>query len=1369
MSNEFNAPFEYRLIYVFRIEDSAHAGMVKVGEATIHATKDYKQYASSCSELNSAANARIRQYTQTAGIQYKLLYTEIAVYDEKQKDGTYKTKYFTDHKVHNVLKRSGVRNHYFDNNAKANEWFECDLETVKNAIKAVKNNQSSLSGYQVSSDNNPIIFRPEQEKAITDTLKQFEHSNKMLWNAKMRFGKTLSALEVIKRAKYKKSIIITHRPDVDAGWFDDFKKIFYERDTEYSYGSKSNGHTIDELVLSNKPFVYFASIQDLRGSIEVGGKYPKNDEVFAVDWDLVITDEAHEGTQTVLGKKVRERLINEHNKDLSLSGTPFNLFDLYSNDDTFTWDYIMEQEAKEEWMKDPNKLGDHNPYEELPKLNIFTYHLEKLLVAENGSFIDLDDKAFNFKEFFRVWTGDKNKDFSVMPETAKKGDFVHEDAVKAFLDLLCKKDKETNYPFSTDEYRDFFRHTLWMIPGVKEGKALTNLLKKHPVFGSGQFRIVNVAGNGDEDWTQEQKALNKLRKAIGPKPEETRTITISCGRLTTGVTVPEWTAVFMLSGSYSTDAKTYLQTIFRVQSPANINGKMKENCYVFDFAPDRTLKVIHEAIKKSAKKREVGTTVESLLGKFLNFCPVVSLIESEMKAITADYLLQEIKRVYTERVVDSGFEDTKLYNDELLKLDGLELEKFAALQKIIGKTKQTKKVNDVDVNNTGLTREEREKLEELKKKQKKKPLTEEEKRHFEELRKKQEQKSTAISILRGISIRIPLLVYGLNKDYDSEIKIEDLLDDSVVDPVSWKEFMPDGVTKDMFKDFIKYYDKDIFISACRKIRAISKNCDNYEPTERIRELVKLFAKFKNPDKETVLTPWRVVNLHMSETIGGYDFFDETHDKEICEPRYVNQSGITDKVLNKESKILEINSKTGLYPLYVTYSLYRERIKNLGSIDEKKKLEIWDKVVKEQVFVICKTPMAKAITKRTLLGYRNGKVNMHSFDDLIMQLKDKQTQFKERVLKPSFWDLRGSKQMKFNAVVGNPPYQEEGGNNNKKMPIYNFFWDASIKLSNFVSLITPARFLFNAGQTSKEWNKKMLNDEHLKLISYYPDSKTIFPTAEIKGGVCICIWDKDEFFEPIKEFIPDDMLSRVSKRFVNDCENNLPSIIFGGRSDLKFNDAFLKAYPESINDRIKAIQAKHPEVKTLSPNEEYELKSSTFEVLPYAFKDTKPNDPSNFYCLLGLEEKRRVYKWIEKKYMDPRYPKNNNISNFKVFLPESNGDGKFGEVLSNPVVGKAFDSSTPTFISIGNFASIEEAENLLKYLKTKTVRALLSLCKKTQHNPRTSWAYVPLQNFTNQSDIDWNGSIEELDKQLYKKYKLDDSEIDFIESNVQKMS
>ncbi len=1351
---KFNETFDYKLIYVFSINDDNHRNMLKVGEATIKCDKDYRNYHPNCSELNTAAHNRIKQYTNTAGIVYKLEYTEIAVYDELQKDGTYKTKYFTDYKVHKVLKRSGIKNHYFDNSIKANEWFLTNLETVKNAIKAVKNNQAALTNAEISEEYSEIIFRPEQEKAISETIKQFKVSNKMLWNAKMRFGKTLSALEVIKRMQLEKSIIITHRPDVNDGWFDDFKKIFYEKNNEYLYGSKTKGMKINELLKSKKPFVYFASIQDLRGSIEAGGKYAKNDDVFAVKWDLVITDEAHEGTQTELGKKVREKLINDNNKELSLSGTPFNLFDMYSSDNTFTWDYIMEQEAKHNWYRDPLRLGDYNPYEELPKLNIFTYYLEKLLVNEKGSFINLDDKAFKLSEFFRVWTGDKNKDHAIMSKDVKKGHFVHEDAVNAFLDLLCKKDEERNYPFSNDIYRDYFRHSLWMIPGVKEGKALEELLKKHVVFGNGNFNIVNVAGEGGDEYRAEKKALDKLRRAIGDKPEESRTITLSCGRLTTGITVPEWTAVFMLSGGYTTDAKTYLQTIFRVQSPANINGKIKQNCYVFDFAPDRTLRVIHEAVKRSAFRRRPPMEVEYLTSKFLNFCPVISFDESEMREYKAGELLQRIKNVYAERVVESGFEDVKLYNDELLRLDGIELEKFENLQKIIGKTKQTKNANDVDLVKNGLTEEERKRIEELEKKKKsKQPLTEEEKEELERKKKIYEQRAAAITILRGISIRMPLLIYGLDKDFDTEIRIEDLLDDSIIDEASWNEFMPKGVTKDIFRDFIKYYDKDIFISACRKIRAISKNSDNYLPTERVKEVAKLFLKFKNPDKETVLTPWKVVNMHLSHTIGGYSFYNETFDTLLEEPILVEYNNVTSNVFTKDSKILEINSKSGFYPLYVTYSLYKEHIKNISSneLTIEKEREIWDNIVKEQVFIICKTPMAKSITKRTLLGYRSGKINAHAFDDLIMQMKDKPEKLVSKNVSYGFWNKKGNGNMKFNAILGNPPYQEILKDNKMSRNIYHEFVKFAINIKpEFISLIMPSKW--SAGELGpykemKGFFEFFTKDDHLLVMHDYTSCLEVFTNVDIKGGVCYFLYSSNQsgcmhYFLHENGNVIEDM-RKIS--------NNDNGVMIRYHHLLAVIDKVSKETQQKFTDIVSSWNP-------------YGFISDLF-VKDYGIKLN--NEKNDLYSVLiyGLKQGKRCIQYLSENDI---IKKSMGFDKYKMFITRANGSGVFGEKFSTPISANPYEICTDTFLEVGPFDTKFEADAAVKYVKTKFFRALVG-CKKTGvFSYKDAFLYVPLQNFSIDSDIDWSSSIENIDQQLYQKYRLSEIEINFINDKVLKM-
>ena len=1340
-NNNFDSTFRYKLIYVFRINDKAHSGMYKVGEATIHTNKPYTAFAPSCHELNYAAKQRINSYTSTAGIVYDLVYTEIAVFNEKQKDGSFKIKAFNDHKVHEVLKRSGIKNHYFDTEAKQNEWFVTDLQTIVLAIKAVKNNQSALPGHAISNNTNPIVFRPEQAKAIKDTITQFGVGNHMLWNEKMRFGKTLCALEVVKQMGFQKTIIITHRPAVDDGWFDDFKKIFYEPNTEYSYGSKNNGKTIADLIASKKPFVYFASIQDLRGSIEVGGKYPKNDEVFDIEWDLVVTDEAHEGTQTDLGKKVREKLIKENTKDLSLSGTPFNLFDLYSDDNTYTWDYIMEQEAKYNWMKNPDLLGDHNPYEELPKLNIFTYHLEKLLT--NLDFEEIEDKAFNFKEFFRTWTGKKEKDFAPVPKAANIGDFVHEKAVNAFLDLLCSKNTDTNYPFSTDEYRDFFRHTLWMVPGVKEAKALSALLKKHIVFGSGAFKIVNVAGSGDDDYAEEQKALDKLRKAIGKHPESSYTITISCGRLTTGVTVPEWTGVLMLAGSYVTDAKQYLQTIFRVQTPANINGKIKENCYVFDFAPDRTLRVIYDAMKKSATRRQPKVELEVLMGQFINFCPVIALDSSQMVEFKAEQLLQEIKRAYIDRVLDSGFDDMKLYNEELLQLTDVDIEKFNSLQQIIGKTGQTKKAKDVKVSENNLTDEEREELERLRK-ERKKEKTEEEKKLDEERRKKLEQKNAAISILRGISIRIPLMVYGLNKDIGFDISIDDFAD--LVDEESWKEFMPAGVTKDLFKDFIKYYDKDIFIGTCRKIRQISKDADELEPTERVVRLIALFNKFKNPDKETVLTPWNVVNLHMSKTIGGYDFFDENHIKGqmIDEPRFVNNDPFTNDIFAKDCKLLEINSKTGLYPLYLTYTIYRLNLNNVPINKQtfEKKYEIWDKAVTDNVFVVCKTEMAKMITRRTLIGYRYAKINAHAFDDLIMQLRDKPDKLISKLKKTSFWNKGGNIEMKFNAVVGNPPYQ--GVNHSQ---IYPFFYLSSIALGEHVSLIFPTGWQEpkNANNLARMNAAEVKYD---KQIVFIDNRQNVFPGIGGAEWTNIILWKKGY----------DNKLNGSQLIYTNG-EN--PEEI---KLPLEISSITKPSEIIKLGNIVTKTHSFKTAMNIVSTNKPYGLRKNIIDnydyyKLPAMFEERQSDDDLTLYA-----SNERI-RYCPKNYPLPK--KSSALYKYKVFIPSAWGNmsekSGLGGAYSDIIIGRPGDICTETFVECGEFDSLAMAQKFAKYAMTKFVRALLYVNKVSQQSSRSVWEAVPLEDF---KESWWNKTIAEIDEELFKKYSIDKDIINFVKKNIQ---
>lgn len=1327
--NSFEKTFEYKLIYVFRINDQAHEGLLKIGEATCNTDKNPDEILPNCNMLNVAAKKRINQYTTTAGISYELLYTELARH-YVTKNGQRKLEAFSDHDVHKVLERTGIKRYYFDTQNKANEWFKVDLETAKKAINAVKEGRSSLLLSEVSEGKSPIIFRPEQADAIRKTIKQFKTGNQMLWNAKMRFGKTLTALQVAKECEFKHILILTHRPVVSIGWYEDFEKIFY--DTDYVFGSKTKGEDINNLIDTDKKFVYFASMQDLRGSDAVGGKFDKNDEIFLTKWDFVVIDEAHEGTLTKLGQAVIDT-INEFSdspKILRLSGTPFNLLDKFKEEEIYTWDYVMEQREKADWYN--KHFGDPNPYAALPELQIFTYNLDKLIPG----FIDVEDGAFNFREFFRTWTGNVQKDFKPMPDGVKVGEFVHKESVKRFLDLLCRADSKSNYPFSTQEYREYFRHSLWMVPGVKEARALSALLKEHSVFGSGAFNIVNVAGSGDEE-IDSKDALDAVRRAFGDNPDETYSITLSCGRLTTGVTVPEWTAVFMLAGTFSTSASSYLQTIFRVQSPANINGKVKERCCVFDFAPDRTLKMVAEAGRLSTKTGKTDND-RKIMGEFLNFCPVISVDGSSMQPYNVDRLLQQLKKAYTDRVVRNGFDDKHIYNDNLLKLDDIELADFEELKKIVGASKQTEKVKEIDINNQGFTDEEYEEIERIEAKPKKE-RTSEEIALLEEKKKKRDNAQKAMSILRGVSIRIPLLIYGAEVPIDKEITVDNFVD--LIDDPSWNEFMPTGVTKATYKKFSKYYEQDVFVAAGRQIRNMALAADELSPDERVKKIAAQFAMFKNPDKETVLTPWRVVNMHMSDCLGGYCFYNDDFTDIIEEPRFVNHGKVTEETFaNTKAQILEINSKTGLYPLYVTYSIYRKRCEEVKpeELTIEKQYELWQKTVEDNIFVICKTPMAKAITRRTLLGYRKGKINAHAFDDLIMQLKEKPEQFREKILRGSFWN-KEYKEMKFDAVVGNPPYQiMDGGNKASAMPIYNIFVDMSKKIKpQYLSMIMPAKW-FNGGRGLDLFREHMLNDSSMQILVDFADSQVCFPGVDIAGGICYFLWNNKHSGKcTVKSYNNGSFDEDI--RSLNEYETfiRMPKAIPIVNKLKNFS---------SINYFDSCVSAQRP-----------------FGLRTYV----KPQDSGDL--VLRYNGGKGLYQNNSTIINQDWIPKWKVIMSYLTYdhAGRADKDGK-KRIFSTMEILCPNEICTETYLVIYTSNNEVEVKHVLSYMKTKFVRFMVSLVTATQHISKASFRLVPIQDFTENSDIDWSKSVAEIDQQLYKKYSLSDEEIAFIESMIKPM-
>ena len=345
---------------------------------------------------------------------------------------------------------------------------------------------------------------------------------------------------------------------------------------------------------------------------------------------------------------------------------------------------------------------------------------------------------------------------------------------------------------------------------------------------------------------------------------------------------------------------------------------------------------------------------------------------------------------------------------------------------------------------------------------------------------------------------------------------------------------------------------------------------------------------------------------------------------------------------------------------------------------------------------------------------------------------------------------GSTSMKFDYVIGNPPYQETLQNTSDK-PIYNDFMDASYQISDKVELITPARFLFNAGKTAKVWNEKMLNDVHLKVLYYEPDSSKVFSNTDIKGGVAITYRDGNAEFGAIGSFTPynelNDILHRVKnhKTFVSIEKIVITSFAY------HYTDRLHEDYPDAAS--------------RLSKGHAYDLKSNAFDRLSDVYQDEKPDDGHDYIRIFGRQNNERTYKFIRRDYV-------NNVANldkYKLFMPKANGTGAFGEVLTLPEISEPGVGATESFVSIGLFDTAEECDNLLKYIKSRFMRAMLGVVKITQDLTPSKWKYVPLQDFTAHSDIDWSKSVAEIDRQLYRKYDLTADEIEFIETHVKEMA
>lgn len=616
------------MIYAYTTPEIArHNGWVKIGYTEQEVEK------------------RLGQQLHTADVLYNIEWKGNAIFDDGSGD------IFKDKDFHRYLRKLK-----YENNGK-NEWFKIAVPESRSRFDEFRENRGVLKSLDTVI---PYQLRPEQEEAVDKALKysQATENGEFLWNAKPRFGKTLAAYELCKRLKAKTILIVTNRPAIANSWYDDYEK-FLGVESGYYFVSETESLKNRKGVLSRADYsrlitdnpkgrIEFLSLQKMKRSTSFGGKHDGLQEVAGMHWDILIVDEAHEGVDT----SKTYVAFNQINRDftLHLSGTPFKALanDKFPESAIYNWTYADEQKRKRDFQ---SKDGEANPYADLPQLNMFTYQMSEIVKDELNQGIEIngetEEYAFDLNTFFET----------------NNGKFVYNSSVDKFLDALTTQPK---FPFSTEDLRNELKHTFWILDRVDSAKALAKKLKEHPVFRD--YEIVLAAGDGKlDDDDENQKSFDKVRNAIATYE---KTITLSVGQLTTGVTIPEWTAVLMLSNMKS--PALYMQAAFRAQNPClfkeNAKFLRKKNAYVFDFDPARTLTVFEEFANdlnsKTADGRGDADERKENIRELLNFFPVIGEDEGgEMIELDAEKVMSIPRKIRSQEVVRRGFMSDFLFQN----------------------------------------------------------------------------------------------------------------------------------------------------------------------------------------------------------------------------------------------------------------------------------------------------------------------------------------------------------------------------------------------------------------------------------------------------------------------------------------------------------------------------------------------------------------------------------------------------------------------------------------------------------------------------------------------------------------------------------
>jgi superfamily II DNA or RNA helicase len=1434
------SPGSFKVLYVYTIHDGKHDGRLKVGDATYHTDKTLEEIIAesksdadlfTSDEIRAAAIARINQQTYTADVEYELKAAWLAVRPDLENADRYNG--FRDYDVHSILTRSGINKSFARTDKRSGEWFEADLSQVEQAVKTLLKGETSLSIVR----NVNITLRSEQDAAVDATLKVFKKGShdapkEFLWNAIMRFGKTLTSYALIKKMdpEVQKALIITHRPVVSAGWYEDFQKSFSE-DSGWSFGSKIYGEKWDTVKTKEK-FVYFASIQDLRGSFgespigEDGmlteAAYKKNEELFGTKFDLCLTDESHEGTKTELAEMMRSSIKAKY--WLHLSGTPFNIIEDFDADNIFTWSYIDEQRASERWVynrrlwdtahPDAPKYypGDVNPYGSLPRLEIRAYSVAN--VFKNHPAVQAGGTKFNFGKFFEV-----DRSTRIAGNVYKDGfsPFVEPAAVDQLLNMMTESDEHgvvdpatgiaavdhKNFPFSRDSSKRDFAHTFWVLPTIEAAIALHERLSVHPGFAD--FFVVNATGDNDGG-----DALAAVKKAI---KENERTITLSVGKLTTGTTIPEWTGVFMLSNMSS--PMLYMQTIFRVKSSGFLpDGRMKEVGYVFDFAPDRSLNMVVVAARATLSTvKEDGTKLDykelkeqerEAVEDVLKYLPVISYSGSRFEKADTDTLMKTLQRIYIAQAVDSGFSHKKLYDFDIHGITPEDLKILEDAKTVIGKSSQDAAIKKMVISKSAMSEKDKKVIEGGKPPR---DAPDEDKEQWNEVSKKldldRKNARKLVQILTGVSVRLPMLVFATAPEID--VTVDNITE--IIDDKSWAEFMPKGFEKSgngvSWENLKKFYNRDVFEGACNEIQARVQKMDSMEVLERVAAVANLFSSFKNPDKETILTQWSVVNRQYADTLGGLRFVDnsglwyckdtrgvsevcsysdyldskDTVNPLILDPQWTEVDEDLQKFWESaETTVLDVNSKTALYPLLAAVSLFytqkkwiKDKLESDGLPFNRKINDeaVWKHIVENQIFVNCRVSYSKSIAQRVLAGYGTSEITASVIDVLDIRRKlidskvkkDDQAAIWKWLFNPKnlhtateranevltsenlteiVAKAQAAESDGFVATVSNPPYQLDSDDTLFTTAVYHHFMNVSKNFSRFISMVYPSRWTQSGiGEGIKEFKTEELASKHYIKFFDISASDGLFSNVQIAGGTNHFLWDRDKTKEGI-EYHYDEF---------SDVRNTLSD------SDIHIRDPRLT---KVVKEKIGAKSALYDQVAPwgyYGTHRGDEIKSMSDDFL----KDSE-NSPS-VNCFYITPGKGVTSAKLPSNYTDKPF------NDFKVVVSKTahSISGLAYPRADRIFIAKPGDICTISFMKVGSFKNLDEAENCLRYLKTDFANLLLGIITPAQNMYRKSYIVLPNVDFSTGEILDKPGTFldfshpKTLDDQLAAIYNLTQAE------------